>query len=122
MKPSLSHTQLTMFSVNRYHRTTKMRSEKVLRHRERKANAQETIILFFMRERCMESFSAPQVFRILSPKHPEIRREGSVRRALSNLASEKRGGMLIMTEETEPGDFGHENHKYQYSGKPSSTK
>ena len=127
MKAELSHPQLEIFRVNRYHRSTKVRDEKVLRHRERKATGQDAIILDFMRLHCMESFSAPQIFRLLSQKHPkEIRVLSSVRRSMSNLANEARcmekegrGAWLIKLDETEPGDYGYENHKYQYAGKPS---
>src|SRR5688572_7298549 len=120
-----SHAQLEMFRTNRYHRTTKVRDEKTLQKRERKATGQDALILEFMRLHCMESFSAPQIFRMLSLKHPkEIRLLSSVRRSMSNLANEARcmekegrGAWLIMLDETEPGDFGHENHRYVYAGR-----
>lgn len=116
----MEQPQLDLFKQNRYHRSTEIRDKRVIAHREKVTAGQDAIILEFLKLHCMESFSAPQLFRILSPLHPEkIRREGSVRRSLSNLSNQNRDGRVIMLDDTEEGEFGRENHKYQYAGKPS---
>lgn len=116
MDTQLSHAQMEIFGVNSYHNSNGITDEQTLQAKEKKNKGQETIILEFFRTRCMESFTADQVFNILSPEHSNCKLKPSVQRAITNLTKNE---WLIVVGEKVPGPYGDPVRKWQYSGKPS---
>lgn len=124
MKSALSHPQMEIFGVNSYHNSVHIVDQKLLERREKRAQLQDQIILDFMRDHCMESFTPPQLHNRMrshpTPSHIIARAStwptSSVRRALTNLTKE---GWLMVTGEKRKGDFDDNNNCWQFAGKLS---